>query len=115
MDVKRVGDVKPWIHGPGVSARVLMSGRHIMLLLVDMEAGSIIPRHKHPNEQLGICLKGRASFKTDAEEFVVEEGMTYRFNPDEEHLVKALMDSRFIDVFSPPRNDYLKRQIRESG
>ncbi|MGC8850392.1 MAG: cupin domain-containing protein [Candidatus Bathyarchaeia archaeon] len=85
-----------------------------MLLQVDMEAGSIIPRHRHPNEQLGICLKGRASFKTDKEEFIVEGGIAYRFKPDEEHSVKALTDSRFLEAFSPPHSDYLERQRCES-
>jgi len=113
MDFKSIEDVKPWMLTPGVSARVLMSGRRIMLFLVDMKAGSMIPSHRHPNEQLGICLKGRALFKTDNGEFIVEEGSTYRLHPNEEHSVEALLDSRFLDVFAPPRRDYIERQMRE--
>ncbi|MEM2122048.1 MAG: cupin domain-containing protein, partial [Candidatus Bathyarchaeia archaeon] len=85
MIIKRIDSAESWTLTSGVSARVIMSGRRIMLFLVDMKAGSLIPLHKHPNEQLGICLRGRALFKTGREEATVEKGSTYMFQPNEEH------------------------------
>ncbi len=110
MDIKSVNDVPQWRLTPGVRGKVVLSGEHIMLFLVEMKGGSSIPYHRHPNEQMGLCLKGKAIFKTEKEENIIEEGITYRFPPNEEHSVEALDHSRFLDVFAPPRKDYLKKQ-----
>lgn len=113
MEIKRIDNIKSWELTSDVLTRVIMLGERVMLFLVEMKAGSVIPLHKHPNEQMGICLKGKAVFKANNETVIVEEGSTYRFNPNEEHSVKALTDSRFLDVFAPPREDYIERQRRE--
>ncbi len=110
MDFRKIVDVPWWSLAPGVRVRVMMSGERIMLFLVDIEAGASVPKHSHPNEQMGICLKGKAIFRGDGEERVIEEGSTYWFVPDEEHSIEALEESRLLDVFSPPRQNHLEKQ-----
>ena len=63
MDIKSINDVPQWKITPGVRGRVILSGDRIMLFLVDIKEGSSMPAHRHPNEQMGLCLKGKAIIK----------------------------------------------------
>lgn len=90
--------------------KVLLSGERLMLFLVEIKPGGVVPEHSHPHEQMGLCLRGKAEFKTGNEVALVEAGMAYRFPSNEKHSVKVVGDKAaiFLDVFSPPREDYLK-------
>ncbi len=100
-----------------VVGRVLLSGERLMFVLVEIESGGIVPEHSHPQEQMGICLKGRAEFKAGDKTEVVKAGMAYWFPSNEKHSVKVIGDENgvFLDVFSPPREDYLLRQKEQHG
>lgn len=110
MEIRKAVEVVEWPLALGVSGKVVLKGEKMMFFLVRMEPGAVVPKHSHPNEQMGLCLKGRAVFKAGGEERVVEAGFAYRFAPGEEHSVEAVRESLFLDVFAPPRQDYLRRQ-----
>ncbi|MCD6263516.1 cupin domain-containing protein [Candidatus Bathyarchaeota archaeon] len=99
-----------------VLGRVVFSSERVMFLLMEIPPGGIVPEHSHPHEQMGVCLKGRAEFRSGGERRIVEEGAFYWIKPGEKHSVISLSDgpSLFLDVFNPPREDYLER-IRELG
>jgi len=96
---------------PGVTNRLLLSGENIMLILVEVAEGSRVPMHSHPHEQMGMCLGGEAEFQTERGETVVKAGMVYHLRGNEKHGVKPLGKGGavFLDIFSPPREDYLAR------
>lgn len=71
-----------------------------------------MPEHSHPHEQSHeLSLKGKAEFISGKEKKVVDEGMLYWMKPNEKHSVVSLVDtpSLFLDVFNPPREDYIER------
>lgn len=95
----------------GVTGKVLLWSERLMFFLVEIEAGERVPEHSHPHEQMGICLRGEAEFKGDGESVIVREGMAYAIKSNEKHSVKVIGKERgvFVDVFCPPREDYLKK------
>lgn len=95
----------------GVKGRILMSGERIMFLLVEIEKGRSVPMHKHTNEQFGLCLRGKAEFAGEKDVEIVESGMFYGIASNEPHSVRMIGDESgvFLDVFSPPREDYLAK------
>ena len=65
---------------------------------------------------MGICLKGKAEFISEKQRVIVEEGIFYWIKPNERHGVTSLADetSLFLDVFNPPREDYIDK-VRETA
>jgi quercetin dioxygenase-like cupin family protein len=112
MQVKKIFEGVEWVLTQGVSVKVILESDKIQFLLVKMTPNAIVPMHNHINEQMGICLKGKALIKTRKEKLIVEENSVYKFASNEEHSVKALEETVFLDVFSPPREDYSKKTER---
>jgi len=94
-----------------VTGKIVFSSDNVMFLLVKIPARGNVPEHSHPHEQMGICLRGKAEFRSDTQKTIVEEGMFYWIKPGEKHSVTSLIDepSLFLDVFNPPREDYIKK------
>jgi len=112
MQVVSKENVKGFLIIQKVVGRVLLSGERLMFLLVEIEPDGVVPEHSHPHEQMGICLKGKAEFQAGEKTTIVEAGMAYWFPPHEKHGVKVIGHENgvFLDVFSPPREDYLSKQ-----
>ncbi|MEM3151445.1 MAG: cupin domain-containing protein [Candidatus Bathyarchaeia archaeon] len=110
MQAKKLFEGVEWVLTQDVLGKIVLESDKIQFLLVKMAPGAVIPMHSHINEQMGICLKGKALIKTKEKELIIEENSAYKFEPKEEHSVKALEETIFLDVFSPPREDYSKKQ-----
>jgi len=95
----------------GVTGKILLWSERLMFFLVEIEVGEVVPEHSHPHEQMGICLRGEAEFWRTGESVVVREGMAYFIPSNEKHGVKVTGTEKglFLDVFSPPREDYLEK------
>ncbi len=94
---------------PGVTARI-MWGERIMIGLIDIAAGAVIPNHTHPHEQLGRVLSGAFHLTIGGETRLLREGDHYAIPSNVEHSVKATdSPSLAMDVWSPPREDYVER------
>jgi quercetin dioxygenase-like cupin family protein len=109
MEILKSGEGKKLNVFKEIKSEIIFSGEKIMFLLVDLKAGQIVPEHRHLHEQMGTCLKGKAEFISGEKKFLVEVGMFYWMKPNEPHSVKVLEESIFLDVFSPPREDYLEK------
>ncbi len=96
---------------PGVTGRITLSGNNLMAFYVELEPQSVVPTHNHPHEQMGICLQGTALFQGDTASYTVTQGMTYFISAYEYHSVQntGAGPARFLDFFSPPRDDYLAK------
>ncbi len=109
MEILKAGEGKKIGIFEEIKSEIIFSGNMVMFLLVEMKPGQIVPEHRHPHEQMGLCLKGKAEFISGENKVLVEAGMFYWIKPNEPHSVKVLETSAFLDVFSPPREDYLEK------
>jgi quercetin dioxygenase-like cupin family protein len=91
---------------PGVEIHAT-AGERMMLSLVDFEAGSVVPEHSHPHEQMGMMISGRAEFTVGGVTRVLGPGDIWRIPGHVPHKVRALDGPAVaLDVFHPVRDDY---------
>ncbi|PZC43039.1 MAG: Cupin domain protein [Chloroflexi bacterium] len=84
-----------------------MWGEKIMMSLVELDPGSEVPLHSHPNEQAGMVLEGEFEFTIGTESKKVKKGEYYIIPGGIEHRVVAgSKPPRALDIFSPPRDNY---------
>jgi len=92
--------------------RRLVTGDRMMLAHVYLAKGCIVPRHQHENEQLTYILEGALRFRIGADgakEVVVRAGEVLHIPSNVWHEAEALEDTLDVDIFSPPRQDWLDR------
>lgn len=90
--------------------RRLITGERMMLAHVYLKKGCLVPRHSHENEQLTYVLEGALHFwlgEDENEEVVVRAGEVLAIPSHLPHKALALEDTLDVDVFSPPRQDWL--------
>lgn len=87
--------------------RQMVWGQEIMLARVLLKKGCIVPQHSHHNEQLTYILEGALKFWIDGKEIVVHAGETLCIPSNMPHKAEALEDTVDLDVFSPPRADWI--------
>jgi len=90
--------------------RRLITGERMMLAHVYLKKGCIVPKHQHENEQLTYVLEGALRFwigEDGKEELVVGAGEVLHIPSNIPHKAEALEDTLDVDVFSPPRWDWL--------
>jgi quercetin dioxygenase-like cupin family protein len=89
--------------------RQLVVGQEIMLARVLLKKGCIVPEHSHHNEQVTYILEGALKFWIDGKDIVVHAGEVLAIPPDMPHKAEALEDTVDLDVFHPPRADWINR------
>ncbi len=90
--------------------RRLVTGNRIMVAHVYLKKGSIVPTHSHENEQITYIMDGALHFwigEDESEEIVVRSGEVLHLPSNVVHKAQALEDTFDVDVFSPPRQDWL--------
>ena len=90
--------------------RRLVTGEHMMLAHVYLKKGCVVPRHRHENEQISYVLDGALRFwigEDESEEIVVRAGEVLHLPSNVWHKAEALEETVDVDVFSPPREDWL--------
>ena len=100
MELERVSDT---IH------RKVISGDQAMLAHIYLKKGAVVPMHSHHNEQITYLLEGTLRFLIGEEEkeLVLRAGDVLHLPPHVPHSAEALEDCLDVDVFSPPRQDWL--------
>ena len=91
-------------------ARRLITGGDMMIAHVYLKKGGIVPKHEHHNEQLTYVLEGSLRFRLgeDGEQVVdVNAGEVLCIPRNLPHEAEALEDTLDVDVFNPPRQDWL--------
>ena len=91
---------------PGVVRRTMTDGDRMMLCEVHMEAGAIVPMHTHPHEQTGYLAAGHITMQVGDERRELRTGDCWMIPGDVPHEAVAITPSVFVDVFSPPREEY---------
>jgi unsaturated pyranuronate lyase len=91
-------------------ARRFITGDSMMIAHVYLEKGAIVPKHSHHNEQITYILEGtlRLILGDDEAQVVdVAAGEVLHIPAHLPHSAVALEDTLDVDVFSPPRQDWL--------
>ena len=90
--------------------RKLITGDNMMMAHVFLKKGCIVPRHQHHNEQFTYIIDGALRFwigEDEAKEVIVRSGEVLHIPSNVWHKAEALEDTLDMDVFSPPREDWL--------
>lgn len=91
-------------------SRRLITGQDIMLAHVFLTKGAVVPKHQHHNEQFTYILEGALRFwiGDDQQQVVdVRAGEVLHIPSNVWHKAEALEDTLDMDIFSPPRADWL--------
>ena len=75
---------------------------------LDMRKGCFVPEHSHHNEQLSTIETGRVKFVLGGQEVILGPGQLLRIPPHLPHSAEALEDTIAVDIFSPPREDWIR-------
>lgn len=90
--------------------RRIITGDQAMLAQIYLEKGAIVPRHSHPNEQFTYMLEGTLHFwigDDESKELDLGPGEVLHLPADVPHKAEALEDALTLDIFVPPREDWL--------
>lgn len=91
-------------------SRRLITGQDMMLAHVFLAKGAVVPKHQHHNEQFTYVLEGALRFwiGDDQQQVVdVRAGEVLHIPSNVWHKAEALEDTLDMDIFSPPRADWL--------
>jgi len=91
-------------------SRRLVTGGDMMIAHVYLKKGCVVPMHAHENEQLTYILEGCLRFRLgeDGDQVVdVHAGEVLTIPRNLPHEAEALEDTLDVDVFNPPRADWL--------
>jgi quercetin dioxygenase-like cupin family protein len=99
---------------PELSRRIV-TGKEVMVAQVYLKAGCVVPKHHHVNEQVTYILDGalrlwvgdKVDSQDDADGIVVRRGELLVIPSSVPHRAIAIEDTLDLDVFAPPREDWL--------
>ena len=98
----------PWIDvAPGIRHRTITTGLTMYQMRAELAAGSRLPEHAHPQEQIAHVIKGRLKLIVAGETHELAAGDAFYIASNVPHGVETIEDTTVIDTFSPPRDDYL--------
>jgi quercetin dioxygenase-like cupin family protein len=90
--------------------RRLITGDSMMIAHVYLAKGAVVPKHSHHNEQITYILEGALRFRLgddESQQVDVAAGEVLHIPSDLPHTAVALEDTLDVDIFSPPRQDWL--------
>lgn len=89
--------------------RQMVVGQTMMAARVLLKKGAHVPLHHHINEQVTYILEGALKFAINGQEIVVSAGQVLCIPPNMPHEAWALEDTVDLDIFNPPRADWLNK------
>ena len=76
-------------------------------MLASLDAGSKMPEHQHPQEQIVHILSGRMKLIVNGTPHELAPGDSFYLASGVPHGVETMEATRVLDTFSPPRTEYL--------
>jgi quercetin dioxygenase-like cupin family protein len=92
---------------PGITRRTVAHGQTMYQMLATLAAGSRMPAHSHPQEQIVHILEGKMRLIVDGVPHELSTGDSFYLASNVPHGVETLSATRVLDTFSPPRDEYL--------
>ena len=102
----RWADIVPEPMNPLVTRQYVV-GSNTMLARIVLKKGAHVPMHHHFHEQISHVVEGALKFLIDGKEVAVRAGEILCIPPNMPHEVIALEDSVALDIFNPPRQDWI--------
>jgi quercetin dioxygenase-like cupin family protein len=90
---------------PGITGHYA-HGDRLTFGYVLVQAGSILPEHRHVHEQITYILEGQLDMVIGGVACPLTAGMYHVIPSNVPHSAVAKVDCKVIDVFSPVREDY---------
>ena len=92
---------------PGIRRRTHAHGKSMYQMMAQLDAGSRMPEHQHSQEQIVHILSGRMKLIVAGEPHELKAGDSFYLASNVPHGVETLEDTRVLDTFSPPRDEYI--------
>jgi quercetin dioxygenase-like cupin family protein len=99
-------DIKPDQLNPLVTRQYVV-GSNTMLARLVLKKDALVPLHHHFHEQISHVVEGALEFRIDGKPITVRAGEILCIPPHLPHEVVALEDSVALDIFNPPRQDWI--------
>ena len=94
--------------GSGIT-RQLLTVENMMLAQIFVPQGVIFPAHRMSSEQLTLFVKGSAVYESQNNKIEAHGGDIVHIPAGTEHSDQVVEDTIVLDIFSPPRQDWLKK------
>lgn len=93
---------------PGIARQTIAHGQTMYQMVATLAAGSRMPEHHHPQEQIIHILEGKMRLLVAGQAHELSTGQSFYLASNVPHGVETILPTRVLDTFSPPREDYLK-------
>jgi quercetin dioxygenase-like cupin family protein len=101
-----VSSIEPQQIWDGVLGRVVR-GEQVTVGVIELDPGSFVPEHRHPNEQVGVLLRGSLIFRVGAESRELGPGGAWSIPADVPHDVRVGPEGAIVvEAFAPIRADW---------
>ena len=87
--------------------KILAHGEELMCCHLYFKQGAIGEEHSHENTQIAYVIKGKFEFDLDGNEQVLKTGDSVFVPSGVKHSLICLEDGELLDIFTPPRKDFL--------
>ena len=99
---------QPWIEiAPGIRRQTITTGETMYQMRARLDAGSRLPEHRHPQEQITHVISGRVRMIVAGVPCELSAGESLYLPSNTPHGAETIEEAFVIDTFSPPRDDYL--------
>jgi quercetin dioxygenase-like cupin family protein len=103
-----MGISNPWIEiCPGIKRQTVAHGQTMYQMVAYLAAGSKMPEHQHPQEQIVHILSGHMKLIVQGTPHDLRTGDSFYLGSGIPHGVETIEETRVLDTFSPPRHEYL--------
>ena len=104
----RWADILPEPLNP-LLTRQFVHGTQAMLARIVLKKGCVVPEHSHPNEQIAYIVSGALEFVVAGVPQIVRAGEILVIPGGVPHSATALEDTEDLDLFAPPRQDWIDK------
>lgn len=95
--------------GEGIKRKIMAYDDRVMLVNVHFEKGGIGVLHEHYHSQVTYVASGKFEVTIDNETKTLKAGDSFYIPPHAIHGVVCLESGLLTDVFSPIREDFIKK------
>lgn len=105
---KHAWDQVPLEQMNALITRRMLHTKNTTVARLTLKKGAVVPEHRHENEQVSMILSGSLLFRFPDEEVLVSAGEVLTIESNRPHSAEAVEDCLAIDLFSPPREDWIR-------
>src|SRR5438309_10962351 len=87
---------------PGITRRTVANGKTMYQMMATLAAGSTMPPHSHPQEQIVHILEGKMRLIVDGVSHELSTGDSFSLASNVPHGVETIFSTRLVDTFNTP-------------